>query len=326
MSDLAFHSKQHTGLFSMSRLLLGMAALFGVAATRAQTWLPAAHRFQQTYNNGLIGNYGIQFQRVITWNEGTTDPAKRAWVITGQDENGVRVSYDYGATWTSPRLSGLFCSKMARLYLNTDEDLFVALGGMHSMPNWWRTVDCGVIWTNISGNAPRTLWAGVVHPLTGDLIGFGSMGEHILPAPAGYPDIPNKNPLTNQMNAWFAAVPKAPIIPATGGVASGTAAVQPALLTGITAGGTVEFLRRAGTGGGTSQDVMHGAAAPRFVKLVRIGSLISAYHSSDGGIWTQIGPTMTIPMRGSVLAGVAGCSIVNSPNLYRSTFEGVYVR
>lgn len=111
-------------------LPLGLAALFAVAVSQAQTWLPAAHRFQRTFNNGLVGNYGIQFQRVITWNEGTADPAKRGWIVAGQDENGVRVSYDYGATWMSPRLSGLFCSKMAGLYLNTDEDLFIALGGM----------------------------------------------------------------------------------------------------------------------------------------------------------------------------------------------------
>jgi hypothetical protein len=104
--------------------------LLGGAAIQAQTWMPAAHRFKGTFDNGLVGNYGIQFQRVITWNEGTADPAKRGWVLTGQDENGVRASYDYGATWNAPRLSGMFCSKIAGLYLNTDEDLFLALGGM----------------------------------------------------------------------------------------------------------------------------------------------------------------------------------------------------
>ena len=65
---------------------------------------------------------------VVAWNQGTSDPTKRGWVVTGQDENGVRLSTDYGATWTNPRLAGAFCSRMAGLYLNTDDDIFVALG------------------------------------------------------------------------------------------------------------------------------------------------------------------------------------------------------
>lgn len=116
--------------FFLLLAFLTVCVLGGAAAARAQEWLPARHRYKGVFDAGLVGNYGIQFQRVITWNEGTADAGKRGWIVTGQDENGVRVSYDYGATWTLPRLSGMFCSKIAGLLLNTDDNLFVAMGGM----------------------------------------------------------------------------------------------------------------------------------------------------------------------------------------------------
>jgi len=125
-------NKPFTQYAWMTALLIAMSAFVFTAQAQAQDWLPAANRYSGVYDNQLIGNYGIQFQRVITWNEGRADAGKRGWIVTGQDENGVRVSRDYGATWTHPRLSGLFCSKIAGLYLNSDDDLFVALGGQFS--------------------------------------------------------------------------------------------------------------------------------------------------------------------------------------------------
>lgn len=98
------------------------------AAAQAPTWTAVSHRYKPVYDAVAVGNRGLQYQMVVAWNQGTSDPTKRGWVVTGQDENGVRLSTDYGATWTNPRLAGAFCSRMAGLYLNTDDDIFVALG------------------------------------------------------------------------------------------------------------------------------------------------------------------------------------------------------
>jgi len=115
------------------RALLELATLaitvaFNLATAAEPEWLPAAHRFKDIYEAGVIGNRGLQFQRVFTWNQGTSDSDKRGWFLSGQDENSVRLSKDYGATWGFPQLTGLFCSSMAGLYLNTDDDIFVAVG------------------------------------------------------------------------------------------------------------------------------------------------------------------------------------------------------
>lgn len=112
-------------------LKAALSALVGLVSANlhAQSnWLPVHHRYKPVYDAQAIGNRGLQYQSVVVWNEGTNDPDKRGWIVTGQDENGVRLSTDYGATWTNPRLAGMFCSRMAGLYLNTDDDIFVAVG------------------------------------------------------------------------------------------------------------------------------------------------------------------------------------------------------
>ena len=132
MKDDRCSSRRFVPLGRLARWLLALGALT-LAAHAQQTWLPAAHRHEATYDAGFVGNRGLQFQRVFAWNQGTSNPTRRGWIVSGQDENGVRMSTDYGATWSSPRLSGMFCSKIAGLYLNTDDDLFVGMGGMFAV-------------------------------------------------------------------------------------------------------------------------------------------------------------------------------------------------
>jgi len=81
--------------------------------------------------------------------------------------------------------------------------LFYAIYGRHGMPNWWMTVDDGATWTNISGNLPRTVWFGAVHPYTGDVLAFSSMGHHCLPPPKGYPAIAHRAAYSGQLEAFY---------------------------------------------------------------------------------------------------------------------------
>jgi uncharacterized protein (TIGR02597 family) len=68
-------------------------------------------------------------------------------------------------------------------------------------------VDNGVTWTNISGNAPRTLWSGAVSPLTGDVLAFSSLGERVHRSPdiEGYPALEHRDAYSNQLEAYFSA-------------------------------------------------------------------------------------------------------------------------
>ena len=83
------------------------------------------------------------------------------------------------------------------------------------------------------------------------------------------------------------------------------------------------FQYRTTTGGGTSSTSGPAATAPYWVKLVRAGSTLTGYASSDGTTWTQVGST-TISMASSVYIGLAVTAHNNSV-LNTSTFDNVNV-
>lgn len=93
--------------------------------------------------------------------------------------------------------------------------VFYAIVGRHGVPNWWLTLDGGSTWTNITDNAPRTIWRGAVHPLTGEVMAFSSMGEHLRRSPdmAGYPPLAARDALTRQIADYTAAVAGTKTIP-----------------------------------------------------------------------------------------------------------------
>lgn len=70
----------------------------------------------------------------------------------------------------------------------------------------------------------------------------------------------------------------------------------------------VALQRRPVTGGGAGGVCEQaGLAAPHWVRLTRSGDTFSASHSSDGLDWTPLGTT-TVPMTGTLYAGLAVCS------------------
>jgi hypothetical protein len=81
---------------------------------------------------------------------------------------------------------------------------------------------------------------------------------------------------------------------------------------------------RTSTGGSTSQTVGGSAPLPYWVKVVRSGSTLSGYSSSDGVNWVQVGTSQTIPMGQNVYIGL-GVSSGNTSNLATATFDNVAV-
>ncbi len=67
-----------------------------------------------------------------------------------------------------------------------------------------------------------------------------------------------------------------------------------------------------------------GVTAPVWVKLMRVGNNFSAFYSTDGTTWTQIGQTQYIAMNTSALAGLAVTAHNNSA-LSTATFANVSV-
>ncbi len=84
------------------------------------------------------------------------------------------------------------------------------------------------------------------------------------------------------------------------------------------------FLRRATTGGSTSSTSGAVVPPPYWVRLVRSGSSFTAFSSSNGVSWTQVGSAATISMAATVQIGLA----VNSKNnavLTTAVFDNVSI-
>jgi regulation of enolase protein 1 (concanavalin A-like superfamily) len=66
----------------------------------------------------------------------------------------------------------------------------------------------------------------------------------------------------------------------------------------------VAFQYRASTGGASSHVSGPGQGPPQWVRLIRIGSALTAYSSVDGKLWQTIG-SITIPLQSSAYVGLA---------------------
>ena len=84
-----------------------------------------------------------------------------------------------------------------------------------------------------------------------------------------------------------------------------------------------EFLDRQVTNGATTSSQGAGPVAPYWVRLTRVGNLVTAERSVDGVTW--VGSTKTITMAPTIYIGLAVSSHNNSNNLTTATFDNVTV-
>jgi regulation of enolase protein 1 (concanavalin A-like superfamily) len=91
----------------------------------------------------------------------------------------------------------------------------------------------------------------------------------------------------------------------------------------VSAGKGAAFQRRLSTGATTASTTGSLSAPPRWVKLTRSGNTITAFESSNGSTWTQVGSD-NFSMPSSVLIGLAVSSHVSGVTS-TATFDGVTV-
>jgi hypothetical protein len=92
----------------------------------------------------------------------------------------------------------------------------------------------------------------------------------------------------------------------------------------LTPGNGLAFQRRTSAGGASEHDSGGSGNAPYWVKLVRSGNLFSAYRSTNGVNWVQVGPLISISMSANVYIGLAVTSHNNSAAC-TSTLDNVSV-
>ncbi|KLT69322.1 family 16 glycosylhydrolase [Flavobacterium sp. ABG] len=95
-------------------------------------------------------------------------------------------------------------------------------------------------------------------------------------------------------------------------------------MTDASAGAGIEFLSRETTSGTTIFEGV-GGAAPKWVRLVRLGNVFTSYTSDNGTTWNQIGTARTIAMANTIYVGMAVTSHANG-TLGTGIFSDVLVR
>ena len=100
-------------------------------------------------------------------------------------------------------------------------------------------------------------------------------------------------------------------------------AAQAFMLVAASATKGVPFQRRPSDGAARVSTPGSQSTAPRWVKLVRAGNLITGYESADGVNWTTVGSD-TFTMGSTVLIGLAVSSHVTGVNA-TATFDNVTV-
>ncbi len=84
-------------------------------------------------------------------------------------------------------------------------------------------------------------------------------------------------------------------------------------LADVEPGAGIEFIWRTNTAAAAASSVVGGLTAPNWVRLTRTNNNFTAYYSSDGNTWTQIGSNVVIPnMAVSAYAGLAVCAHDNT--------------
>src|SRR5204862_7680455 len=63
----------------------------------------------------------------------------------------------------------------------------------------------------------------------------------------------------------------------------------------VSAASGVSFIRRTATNGTSVSTTTSGIAPPRWIRIDRSGSTVTAYQSSDGTTWTQMGTVTLAP-------------------------------
>jgi hypothetical protein len=247
------------------------------------------------------GSYNITF-RVAAWAAGGQIRVK----LDGVDLGTVNVPVTGGAqTWTDVTLSNVQVnntSKFLRLeFLGANFNLNKVSLSLVPLPAPWVNADIGG--PGVAGSASQNAGTFVLNA-SGTNIWDPSDQFHFVSQPSTADCSITARVLSVQnTNPWA----KTGVM-----IRESTAANAMNMSVFVTPSNGIRLQWRSATGGATTPVTQAGLAAPYWVRLTRTGNIFTAFYSSNGSTWTQLGTPQTIPMAGGALIGLASSSLVNT--------------
>jgi regulation of enolase protein 1 (concanavalin A-like superfamily) len=193
------------------------------------------------------------------------------------------------------------------LCTSTFDNVTVLVG----LPSPWQTSDIGAV-----GATGRASYSGGTFTVVGsgaDIQGTADEFRYVYQTASGDCETKARVATVQNTNPWA----KAGVM-----IRETLAANSKQALISLTPGNGVEFLWRATTGGTCSQAIDTAASAPYWIRVVRSGNTFTAYKSTNGTSWTQVGTSQTITMSTSVYIGLSVTSHADG-TLCTSTFDNV---
>jgi hypothetical protein len=229
----------------------------------------------------------------------TTSPFQFTWnnVAAGSYSLSAIATDNLGATTTSAAVS-----------------ITVNGGGGSTLPAGWSNADVGA--TGATGSSTFSNGTFTVSGAGADVWGTADALQYAYRTLNGDGTIVARVVSIQNVNAWVKAG-----VMIRNSLSAGAA--QGFQLVAASASKGVPFQRRTVDGGASASTAGSLNTAPRWVKLVRAGNLISGYESANGTTWTLVGSD-TFTMGTTVLVGLGVSSHVTG-TLATATFDNVTV-
>ena len=169
-------------------------------------------------------------------------------------------------------------------------------GGTNTLPSGWTQQDVGSV--GVAGSGSYSNGTFTVAGSGADVWGTSDEFHYVYKSLAGDGQLVARVATLQNVNAWT----KAGVM-----IRNSTASNSAYGFMLVSAGKGAAFQYRTGTGATAANVTGPAVTAPYYVKIVRAGSTVTGYVSSNGSTWTAVG-SATIALGSTVDVGLAVCS------------------
>lgn len=265
---------------------------------------------------GLVSSNITETSFTLSWNASSDNVAVTGYdvyldgsletTVTGTSANigGLSASTTYAMTVRAKDAASNVSSASSTLNVTTQSS-----GG--NLPSPWAADDVGSV--GASGTAAYSSGTFTIEGSGSDIFGTADEFQFVYQSLSGDGEITARVVSIENTNSWAKS---GVMIRETLDANSKHAAMV------LSASNGGRFFTRSNTGGSTSSS-SGGSSAPYWVRIVRSGSALTGYVSSDGSSWSQVG-SVSISMATDIYIGLVVCSH-NDGVLCTTEFDNVSV-